>query len=304
MAFKLKTSRNTPLYSSFQIPLGDYSVCAHHFGENHDLPCVILIHGSIENSRVFFSRSGKGFAPWLARQGYDVFAIDLPGKGESIPKVNRGFRHSQTRFITHDLPEIVSHLKKLNHSGKINFVAHSWGGVLLAAMLARNPIKVNSMVFFASKRRISVFNLRRFLMVDLIWCAGGKLLTSLTGFFPAKAIGIGSDNEPADFFLQTNKWVYSKKWIDQEDGFNYRDKLKKTAIPPTLFLTGINDRILGNPVDVELLMHEMPGEQHEIQILGENYGNAHNYGHIDIMTHHRAYEDHFLLAEKWLRRFN
>ena len=29
---------------------------------------VLLLHGSIENGRIFYSESGKGFAPWLAER--------------------------------------------------------------------------------------------------------------------------------------------------------------------------------------------------------------------------------------------
>lgn len=289
--------------NTFSIDLGDYNVAVHRFGGNPDNPAVVLIHGSIENARVFYSRSGKGFAPWLAKQGFDVFAVDLPGKGESTPKVSRHFKHSQTTFITKDLPAILNDIQQRNHSGELHLGAHSWGGVLIPAMLARSEFNVKSMVFFASKRRISVFHLKRLFMVDLVWTLGGTVLSHLLGFLPARQIKIGSDNEPKKFFLQTNKWVYGREWIDPEDGFNYGEALKEKELPPTLFLCGINDHVLGNPTDVELLMREMPNPRHEIQILGKNYGNEHNYGHIDILTHHGAAEDHFPLVADWFRQY-
>lgn len=292
-----------PSYEKFEIDLGEYNVCVHRFGVRPEAPCVILIHGSIENARVFYSRSGRGFAPWLAAHGFDVFAVDSPGKGESQPKVSRSFKHTQTTFIVHDLPKIIKHIQGINHSGELHFGAHSWGGVLIPAMLARHDFDVRSMVFFASKRRISVLHAKRFFMVDLVWTAVGTALALIFGFLPARQIKIGSDNEPRDFFLQTNRWVYSKNWIDPEDGFDYKAVLQKKTMPPTLFLAGIKDLVLGNPVDVELLMHEMPNPQHEFIILGKNYGNAHNYGHIDILTHHRAVEDHFPTCADWFRQF-
>ena len=35
-------------------------------------PPALMIHGSVENGRIFYSNSGKGFAPFLADQGFDV----------------------------------------------------------------------------------------------------------------------------------------------------------------------------------------------------------------------------------------
>jgi len=50
---------------------------------------VLMIHGSVENGKIFYSSSGKGFAPYLAKKGYDVFVVDLRGRGQSKPLVNK-----------------------------------------------------------------------------------------------------------------------------------------------------------------------------------------------------------------------
>ena len=42
---------------------------------------VFLMHGSVEDGRIYYSKSGKGLAPFLAQQGYDVFEIDNNHKG-------------------------------------------------------------------------------------------------------------------------------------------------------------------------------------------------------------------------------
>ena len=70
-------------------------------------PPVFMIHGSIENGRVFYSPSGKGLAPYLAQNGYDVYVGDLRGRGLSRPPIGRHSAYGQTEMITEDTPTMV-----------------------------------------------------------------------------------------------------------------------------------------------------------------------------------------------------
>lgn len=58
----------------------------------------LLVHGSLENGRI----SGKGFAPLLVQQGYDVFVADLRGRGKSKPRISGksvfGLTHTLENF--------------------------------------------------------------------------------------------------------------------------------------------------------------------------------------------------------------
>ena len=42
---------------------------------------VLMVHGAIENGRIFYNEKGKGFGCYLAQQGFDVYVIDLRGRG-------------------------------------------------------------------------------------------------------------------------------------------------------------------------------------------------------------------------------
>jgi len=286
---------------------GGYSSCMHRYrpAAGSGAP-VLLIHGSIEDSRIFHSASGKGFAPFLAKSGFDVFIPDLPGKGMSRPKVKEGLRHGQTEFIHLDLPDYFSYIKRYYPDRKVQLGAHSWGGVLILAWYALYGQKdeVGNMVFFGSKRRISVKTLRRFFVIDLMWTGMGNLSTSLAGFLPAKKLGFGSENEPAEFYRQTNKWVYSKEWIDGKTGADIPRLLKSKGLPPILYFAAIKDRVLGNPLDVERLMNEAGGDEDAFVLLSKHHGNAKDYNHIDMLTASECPEDHFPMAVNWLNTGN
>src|SRR5688572_23589477 len=160
---------------------------------------VLMIHGAIENSRIFYSEKGKGLAPFLAQQGYDVFVTDLRGKGKSVPSADSGrSKGGQYEVITHDIPCILKKIQELKEkSVGVHMIAHSWGGVLVASYIARtgNNNFVKSVTFFACKRKIYVHHPRRWLMVDFMWTLVGSLATKMKGFLPAVKYGIGADNE-------------------------------------------------------------------------------------------------------------
>ncbi len=264
---------------------------------------MLLIHGSIEDSRIFHSKSGKGFGPFLAEAGYDVFAPDLAGKGGSRPKIKRGFAHSQADFLERDMNIYADAIAKLHPGKALRLGAHSWGGVLLLAWMARyaGGRALGPGVFFASKRRIGVMSLRRLFMVDVVWTLGGLGATALKGYLPAKKMGMGSENEPADFYKEVNRWVYSPQWKDPVDGFDYAAALRKMELPPLLFFAGKADKVLGHPKDVKRLMKESGSNKASYVLLSKENGFQRDYGHIDLLTAPQCREDHFGTALKFLK---
>ena len=55
-----------------------------------------MVHGMVEDGRIFYHKSGKGLACYLAKQGYDVYVVDLRGIGQSTPKISADSDHGQT----------------------------------------------------------------------------------------------------------------------------------------------------------------------------------------------------------------
>lgn len=290
--------------ASHYVPLDDGTVIhLKRFPGSGDGDVVLLLHGAIENGRIFYSRSGKGFAPWLASQGYDVWVMDLGGRGESAPPVRDGHPYSQTASITRELPAVVRHLKDHRPGAVQHWIAHSWGGVIMAACLARFPAYregVRSLCFFGSKRRVRVWTWQRLLYVDLVWAWLSPLIVRLKGYLPARRLGFGSDDESRLTHAEGLHWVRTTRWVDPEDGFDYAAALRDVALPPTLFIAGAGDRALGHPDDVRRFMDEYGCGRKSLLLLSENDGNVRDYGHIDMLTAPEAVEDHFPRVRKWL----
>ncbi|HYX81614.1 MAG TPA: alpha/beta fold hydrolase, partial [Gemmatimonadales bacterium] len=84
------------------IVLAGHTLVMQRFVADGARDVVFMLHGSIENGRVFYSASGKGLAPYLAQHGFDVFVPDLRGRGASTPHVGRHSSYGQTEIIVEE----------------------------------------------------------------------------------------------------------------------------------------------------------------------------------------------------------
>lgn len=251
---------------------------------------------------IFYSSSGKGLAPFLASHGFDVFVADLRGRGKSMPAVNSGSQWGLKEILEEDFSAYLEKIKEMKGQRPIHWVGHSWGGVLQLAFLARYqpPTEVKSLLFFGTKRRVGIRSLSRFFMIDLIWNHFSRYLTRKYKYLPAKRFKIGSDNESARSHLETLQWVKEKTWLDWHDSFDYRKALQQTPLPPALYLTGADDKVLGNPNDVRRLIEETGAANASMRVVGKRTGFRHNYDHISLLTHADAPKDHFQTVLHWL----
>ena len=74
------------LQQSLFIPCGAHQLHVRHIKPRvavHGEP-ILMVHGAIENGRIFYTESGKGLACFLARHGYQVYVADLRGGGSAL----------------------------------------------------------------------------------------------------------------------------------------------------------------------------------------------------------------------------
>ena len=270
-------------------------------------PCsaVMMYPGAVENARIFYTDSGKGLGPFLARAGFDVFACDPRGRGASTPTVKRGRDFGQTEIITEDLTSLAAAVGAKSAGLRQHWIAHSWGGVLMASHLVRYPRRaadVASFTCFGSKRSVTVKGLEKFIGIDLVWNRVAPFAAAIYGYLPAKKLNLGADSETRGTLADTIVWVNpANPWVDTVDGYDYGAAARSTKLPRALHLTGRNDRYLGNAVDVRRFMVECNLDPATLRIVGRDSGALHDYDHIDLLTHPEAARDHFPAIVAWLR---
>ncbi|MBV8047749.1 MAG: alpha/beta fold hydrolase [Paludibacterium sp.] len=266
-------------------------------------PAVLLVHGAMANGRIFYSNTGKGLAHYLARAGYDVFVLDLRGRGGSTPIIDKRARHGQTESIRDDIPAAHRAIRALKGDAPIHWMAHSWGGVLMHSALLRDPDlipDVASCVYFASKRTVRVKNLQRRLKVDFFWNGVAHLITHVVGYLPSRAMGLGPDNETRLSHAHSSRWVRDDRWVDPVDGFDYAAAATRLALPPTLYFAAWDDPCLGHRDDVRRFRDEAGQHVSRLHLLGRCTGHRQDYDHASLLTHPDAVDDHFPLVLRWL----
>jgi pimeloyl-ACP methyl ester carboxylesterase len=97
---------------------------------------VILIHGIAASAQVW-----SPLIPYIVQAGYRVFALDLPGHGESLKPSDAGHYH------VHEIYSVVEEwIQDLNLEEPITLISHSLGGHLSLKYSLEHSDRVHSMV--------------------------------------------------------------------------------------------------------------------------------------------------------------
>lgn len=99
---------------------------------------VVLSHGFIENRRIWDLDAEHSLARRLAERGFDVWAMELRGSGDSqAPPVSsvRGWTFSIDDFIRADAPAALRGVLEATGAEQALMVGHSLGGLLVYSTL-------------------------------------------------------------------------------------------------------------------------------------------------------------------------
>ncbi|HUF21620.1 MAG TPA: alpha/beta fold hydrolase [Burkholderiales bacterium] len=113
-------------------------------------PVVVLAHGSGTAGRESFDLQVPGqpsysLMDFLAREGFDVFALDVRGFGRST----RPDGHMTTREASQDLDAVVDYVLALRGRDKVHLLGWSWGTQYCGIFIMAYPGKVDRYVSYA-----------------------------------------------------------------------------------------------------------------------------------------------------------
>ncbi len=111
---------------------------------------VLLVHGATWSGRPDFDLQIRDYSlmDFLAKNGYDVWAIDIHGYGKS-EKAKSDKDWSDTESAAGDIGAAVDYIAKQRGVEKISILGWSWGTQTTGLYTMKHPEKVNKLILFA-----------------------------------------------------------------------------------------------------------------------------------------------------------
>jgi pimeloyl-ACP methyl ester carboxylesterase len=119
---------------------------------------LVFVHGGTYPASTIFDLEvgGQSWMDFIARRGFDVYSIDLPGYGRSTrqsafdqpPEANEPSVETTADAVA-DYKAVVEWVCDRRHLDRVNVMAWSWGGIIVGSFAAEYPEKVNRLVLYA-----------------------------------------------------------------------------------------------------------------------------------------------------------
>ena len=118
---------------------------------------LLYVHGATYPSETAFDLELGGFSwmDYIARQGYDVYLLDLRGYGRSTrpAEMDQPAKDNapivKTETAVRDIEAVVEHILQRRGIEKLNLLGWSWGTTTMGSYAAQNPQRVNKLVLYA-----------------------------------------------------------------------------------------------------------------------------------------------------------
>ncbi|MGH7569956.1 MAG: alpha/beta fold hydrolase [Gemmatimonadales bacterium] len=260
-------------------------------------PAVLLVHGAFSSHTVWRRKEGGGLADFLSGCGFDVWLADLRHHGAS-PREPRPGTWRFEDWILFDAPALAARVRQETRDAPLAWIGHSSGGAVGLCWLARlgtadltgpptppPPPPVSAIVSFGTPgpRRLGAV---RYAL------AAATIGTALAlGTFPARALGMGSEDEAARILADWMGWNVRGGWIGA-DGFDYFAALAGVGTP-YLGVAGAADRLFAPAEGCREVVEAVGATRKALAV-------ADGLSHRGLLRDHRARERCWPRVAAWL----
>jgi predicted alpha/beta hydrolase len=193
---------------------------------------AILLHSSMASRRIWNTPREKGFASLLNDCGLRTLALDFRGHGESGPHAARGGTWKYDDLVTEDVPALCHAARERWPSDRVTLVGHSLGGHASIAAVATSLAEPDAIavlatnVWLPSEEPNPVLAAKKATIVRICEAA-----TRARGFFPARALRFGSDDESAGFMQNWTGWWRRDRWTSDDGRVDYMQAMSMLRVP-------------------------------------------------------------------------
>lgn len=284
-------------------------------------PPVLLCHGlSANRASLDFGVPRYSLALALAGAGFDTFAMDLRGHGDS----RRGSPPAWTfdTYLAQDIPAAIEEVRAATGADRVFWVGHSQGALLGLVAAGMYPARIAGVVALAPPTHFHAQDALRKLLPYAFLATGrghrffARAATPIAGWFhPGLAqfawnsrnidrrvyrqvLANVVEDVPPQVLKQFLDWMRRDRFTSLDGLTDYRAGLSG-ARQPALFVSGAVD-LLAPPAAVRA-GHELWAGEKEYWNAGRAAGLSVDYGHSDLIFGRNAPDEIFPRIVTWLR---
>jgi predicted alpha/beta hydrolase len=208
---------------------------------------AILLHSMMASRRMWSAPRGRGLEGALVERGLRTLCLDFRGHGDSAPSASQGNRWTYGDLVGEDLPALVESARDRWPNDRMTVIGHSLGGHVAAASAAVSLIDIDALVILATNVWLPSFEPNPFLRAKkgaVVRMSRG--ITRARGFFPARALRLGSDDESAGMMDAWTGWWKRDVWTSDDSKIDYAPALQKLTVP-VLAIASLGDKYLCTP---------------------------------------------------------
>jgi pimeloyl-ACP methyl ester carboxylesterase len=266
------------------------TLAAHRVGSSTGPP-VLLVHGTFSNATFWLGTRGVGFARFLADCGYDVWCLETRGHGSS-DRPTRTQRWDFDDWARHDMPAAIHACT--SHTNPAVLIGHSAGGAAIVAALAANPLlqaRVRGIVLIGTP--LPWLQRWRGLAARAI-----RMYSNQRRWFPAKALGLGPEDELAGVMAQWMSWNINERWVGN-DGTDYDAAFPRLSVP-SFVIAASGDRMWAPPPSCRALFDRLGSRDRTYLLCGTGTGFTTDFTHVSVMIGRAAQAEIWPVIRNWV----
>ena len=312
-----------------------WQIALHHFGPPEGEPTrgtpLIICHGISSNRYNWDLSEELSFPRYIAELGFDVYLLELRGSGASEKPTwfgEKSYEYSFDDYVLYDLPAAIDYVAATTPGGKVQWVGHSMGTMVMYAYLQRmGSEKIQSVLAVGSPPSLFDGNESLSLGVSLFplvdwfyrelpaaviaslgaplahpgWNSPMHILWNYDNVDPdiariASAHAV--DNLSSGVVRQLVGPDLTGEFRSSDGRYNYTQGLSAIEVP-IFFVVGALDQ-LAPPTTMLSAYRRVGSADKRIEILSRANGYLHDYGHVDMVLGESAPAEVFPLLAGWL----